>query len=79
MPRLFDVFGWIIFIWSNEGKPTECVHVHIGKRASSNATKVWILKDGTAKVAYNNSRIPNKDLRRLLQVIEDNNDEIIDG
>ena len=78
MPRLFKALGWVVFFWSNEGSPTECVHVHIGKRISPNATKIWVLSDCSTKIANNNSRIPEKELNRLISIIEDNYEEIVE-
>lgn len=70
MPKCFKAFGYIIFFWSNENDPLEPVHVHIGKRISANCTKVWILSDGSVQLENNTSRIPAKDLKKLLRVIE---------
>lgn len=38
----------------------------------SNSTKIWITKNGGCIVANNNSDIPNKELRELLEVISNN-------
>lgn len=37
-----------------------------------NSTKVWLTKSGGCIVANNSSRIPEKDLRELLEVIANN-------
>lgn len=37
-----------------------------------NSTKVWITKKGGCIVANNNSKIPNKDLREILETISNN-------
>ncbi|MGN8818074.1 DUF4160 domain-containing protein [Oribacterium sp. HCP28S3_H8] len=77
MPKCFEAYGYIIFFWSNEGYPMEPIHVHIGKKISANSTKIWILSDGSAEVANNNSRIPLKDLRKILKIIEVYSDMIV--
>ena len=75
MPRaLLDYLGYVIFFWA--GDMNEPIHVRISKgEQTENATKVWITEDG-AKLAHNNSHIPQKDLKALLQFITDNREEI---
>ena len=34
-----------------------------------NATKIWLTKSGGCIVANNNSRIPEKELNRILEII----------
>ena len=70
MPKCFTVFGYIVFFWSNENDPLEAVHVHVGKKISANCTKIWILSDGSTRLANNNSHIPEHDLKRIQRVIE---------
>ena len=71
MPKLYRVGKYAIFFWSNENN--EPVHVHIGiVEPEPNATKIWLTKSGGCIVAHNKSRIPDKDLNHLLQVIKDN-------
>ena len=44
--------------------------MHISKgKPSINSTKVWITKTGGCILANNNSKIPEKDLNRLLEII----------
>lgn len=76
MPKIFEIYGYVISIWSNEnGEP---VHVHISKRRpSANSTKVWLLSNGSIMLANNNSRIPEKELRHIMIVIQANYNEII--
>ena len=64
-----EFFGYIIYFWSNEGKPLEPIHVHVAKRPTKNGTKIWILSDGTALIADNKGDIPPKDLKKLLESI----------
>ena len=71
MPSIFEVCGYKIYFWSNENN--EPIHVHISKgKPSSNSTKVWLTKGGGCIVANNNSRIPNKDLNTLIEVVASN-------
>ena len=70
MPVVIDIFGYKIYFWSNEGKPLEPIHVHVSKKPSKNATKIWLLSTGKIKLANNNSNISKQDLKRILWVIE---------
>lgn len=47
MPKIMEILGYIIYFWSNEGQPSEPVHVHISKKPNKNGTKVWLKSDGT--------------------------------
>ncbi|MEE3452786.1 DUF4160 domain-containing protein [Dialister sp.] len=78
MPQLFRFGEYIIYYWSNEGRPIESVHVHIAYGIpSKNGTKVWITRSGKALLANNNSHIPERKLNILLRFIEANSEEII--
>ena len=71
VPNLFDYLGYKIYFWANENY--EPIHVHISKgNPTSNSTKVWITQSGGCILANNSSRIPEKDLRRLMRAIEVN-------
>jgi len=70
MPRYRDLFGYTIYYWSNEGKPLEPIHFHVAKDLSSNTTKVWIRSDGKLEVAYKTSEIKDKELKRILRMME---------
>ena len=71
MPQVFKVGGYSVYFWSNEGDPMEPVHVHIIEGVpSSNATKAWITRTGKCLLCHNNSRIPDRTLRNILDVIE---------
>lgn len=78
MPTLFEVFGYRIFFWSNEGNGS--VHVHVCKGApTSEATKIWLPPDSNPVLAHNNSHIPQKDLNRILKYVAANRENIIAG
>lgn len=76
MPTLFEIYGYRVFFWSNEGN--EPIHVHVCKGApTADATKIWFPPDSNPVLAHNNSRIPNKDLNRILKQLASNRDIII--
>lgn len=76
LPILFELYGYKIFFWSNEND--EPVHVHVAKgKQSANATKIWIPAESNPVVVHNKSRIPQKDLTRLLKAVAQNRDSII--
>ena len=61
--------GYKIYFWSNE--TDEPIHVHISKgKPTVNSTKVWLTKSGHCILANNNSRIPNKELNKIIETIE---------
>ena len=68
MLSLFRAGSYIVYFWPNEnGEP---VHVHIAEgKPSQSATKVWLTKLGGCVVANNNSRIPQRELNSLLDMI----------
>ena len=71
MPNLFDYLGYKIYFGANENY--EPIHVHISKgNPIANSTKVWLTKSGNCILANNGSRIPEKDLRKLMRAIEVN-------
>ena len=60
-----------MYFWSNEN--CEPIHIHISKgKPSSNSTKIWLTKAGGCVVANNNSKIPEKELREILEIISHN-------
>ena len=79
MPQILRIGPYSIYFWSNEGDPLEPVHVHISEgRATANATKVWITSTGKAILCNNNSKIPDKILKRMIRMIEANSADIIE-
>lgn len=79
MPQVFKIAGYTVYFWVNENNPLEPVHVHIAKGVPSpNATKIWITKSGKCLLRHNNSKIPDKQLRIIMQIIEARNKSVID-
>ncbi len=60
-------FGYHIYFWSNEGDPIEPIHFHISEVPHKNATKYWILSDGSVALENNNDNIAENDLRRVVR------------
>ena len=68
MPNLFTVSGYKIYFWANENG--EAIHVHLSKgKPTAGSTKLWLTKNGGCIVAHNGSRIPEKELRELMEFI----------
>ena len=75
MPQVFVILGYIVYFWSNEND--EPIHVHVCKGSpQKDATKVWIPEDGPV-LEHNKSKIPKKDLKRILAWIAMNDELII--
>ena len=57
----------------------EPIHVHISEgRANALATKVWITSTGKTVLCNNNSKIPEKILKKLMRIIEANSADIVE-
>lgn len=72
MPNALDTnkaYGYHIYFWSNEGEPPEPIHVHFSEEPHKNATKYWVLSDGTLQQDNNNDNIPANDLKRLVRFV----------
>ena len=77
MPQILRIGPYSIYFWSNENDPLEPVHVHISEgRANPNATKLWITSTGKVILCNNNSKIPDKILRKLIRIVEANSSVI---
>ena len=75
MPQVFVILGYIVYLWPNEND--ESIHVHVCKGSpQKDATKVWITEDGPV-LEHNKSKIPKKDLKRILAWIAMNDELII--
>lgn len=69
MPVYIRYDGWYVYFWSNENE--EPIHFHIAEgKTSMNATKIWILKNGSFRLENNNSKVPAKVLRHILAVMQ---------
>lgn len=77
MPKIMEILGYFIYFWSNEGQPSEPIHVHISKTPNKNGTKVWIKSNGTVQLEHNKSQIPPKELKRILKTLADYHDVVI--
>ena len=68
MPTFLNFKGYKVFFWTNENN--EPIHFHICKgKPSSNATKIWVLSNGSFLIGNNNSKIPKKDLINILDTM----------
>ena len=71
MPQIFRIGAYIVYFWSDEGLPTEPVHVHVAEgHPVPNGTKIWITKSYRGIVAHNKSKIPPHVLSDIIAVIE---------
>jgi len=58
-----------VYFWANENN--EPIHVHVSKGdPSPNATKIWLTMAGKCVVATNGSRIPDKELNKICELVE---------
>jgi hypothetical protein len=62
-------YGYHIYFWSNEGEPLEPLHFHVSHVPHQNATKIWILRDGTLKLENNNDDVPPKLLKKIMNLM----------
>lgn len=78
MPQVFRIGRYWVYFWANEGNPLEPVHVHVAEGSpTANATKVWITRAGKCLLCNNNSRIPERTLKNILEIIEARSTEVI--
>ena len=79
MTQILRVGPYSIYFWSNEGDPLEPIHVHISEgRANALSTKIWITSTGKTVLCNNNSKIPEKILRKLMRIVEANSEDIVE-
>ena len=77
MPRIFKIGGYLVYFWSNENDPLEPIHVHVSTgHPHENSTKIWITQSGKCLLCNNNSHIPSKTLRDIMEIIEARSEEI---
>jgi hypothetical protein len=81
MPKaLRDFLGLCFFFWSNEysGQNTEPIHIHVCKGSPfENATKFWLLQNGTVELCHNRSDLSSVELRRAGEYIRANYNNIV--
>ncbi len=78
MPQVFRIGSYWVYFWTNENEPLEPIHVHVSEgRPTSNATKIWITKNGRCLLCNNNSKIPDNTLRNIMRIIESQGHEVI--
>ena len=69
MPQFIRAAGYKIYFWSNEND--EPIHFHATKgNPDKNDTKIWLLENGSFKLAHNKGRIPEKDLSRIFSTMQ---------
>ncbi len=79
MPQVFKIGAYIVYFWIHEGFPLEPIHVHVAEGTpTQNATKIWITQTGKCLVSSNSSRIPERQLRIIMDVVEARHKEIED-
>ena len=79
MPQVFKIGPYIIYFWANESEPLEPIHVHVSQGIpSENATKIWITKKGKCLLCHNKSKIQDKTLKNIMEIIEARNQDVID-
>lgn len=77
MPQIFKIGSFVVYFWINEGMPLEPIHVHVSEGVpSEHSTKIWITRSGRCLLCNNVSRIPNRKLRYIMEIIEARNQEI---
>ena len=78
MPQVFKVGSYWVYFWANENAPLEPIHVHVSQGVpTGNATKIWITKTGGCYLEHNNSQIPTRILRNIMDVIAARSEEVI--
>ena len=70
MPVFIRYSGYKVFFWVHENGEPIHFHVALGQ-PTENATKIWILSDGSFEIAHNKSEIPAIILRRILRIMQD--------
>ena len=79
MPQVFKIGSYWVNFWSNENDPLEPIHVHVCQGApTSGATKIWITRTGKCLLCHNNSKIPSRTLKNIMDIIAARSNEIIE-
>ena len=62
----------------NENDPLEPVHIHAAQgKPTKNATKIWITRAGGCLLQNNQSGIPERKLRIIMQIVAARHEEIV--
>ena len=78
MPQIFRIGAFLVYFWANEGKPLEPVHIHVSEGIPSEySTKVWITKSGKCILCNNNSQIPQRTLKNIMEIIEARSQDVL--
>lgn len=78
MPQVFKIGNYIVYFWVSENNPLEPVHIHVALGTPvENGTKIWITKSGKCLLCHNKSRIPERKLRDIMEIIEAQHEIII--
>ena len=76
MPQVFKIAGYTVYFWINENDPLE------PNRFMCILPKGFLLpmlpKNGKCLLCNNNSKIPNKQLRVFMQIIEARSKSVLD-
>ena len=75
MPKCFKIGGYTVYFWADDG--SEPIHVHVSKKTSSNATKIWLLSDGNVLLCHNKSRIKRHELNNIMEIVRMNYRSIV--
>ena len=78
VPQVFKIGGYIVYFWVNENDPLEPIHVHVAEgKPAKNGTKIWLTKAGGGILQNNNSNIPERQLRYIMQIISARHVDIV--
>ena len=79
MPQVFKIGAFLVYFWVNENDPLVPVHVHVAEnRPSKDGTKIWLTKSGGCLLQHNHSRIPERQLRIIMQIVSARHRMIVD-
>lgn len=70
MPTVYEVYGFKIYFWTEEGDEPIHFHVSVGD-VKFESTKFWVLSDGSMELAHNNSGYNEFELRHLIHLINE--------
>lgn len=68
MPKVFEVYGYKFFFFSNEGNPLEPCHIHV--RKNGNLAKFWIKEN--AELA-DNIGFSSSELKNIQEILNEKN------